>query len=280
MAGQTYSAAQLLQWQGEMGADEAIAVQPVDWFAEAGARKSRPAATAPAAQARSEARPVPRAPLPPRKPAAPPKADFVPVAQEEAVMDARQRAASAKTLSELEEALRGYDGCGLKATARSTCFKRGSDEAKIMLIGEAPGRDEDIQGQPFVGRAGQLLDRMLAAIGLDESKVYITNIVYWRPPGNREPSAQEVEACRPFLSRQIELLDPEVVILIGGPASKTLLNTTEGITRLRGKWREVELGGKTRKVMPTLHPAYLLRTPAAKRMAWLDMQAVEAQIAE
>ncbi|MGD9868596.1 MAG: uracil-DNA glycosylase family protein [Hyphomicrobiales bacterium] len=280
MAGQTYSAAQLLQWQGEMGADEAIAVQQVDWFAEAGARKSRPAATAPAAQARSETRPVPRAPLPPRKPAAPPKADFVPVAQEEAVMDARQRAASAKTLSELEEALRGYDGCGLKATARSTCFKRGSDEAKIMLIGEAPGRDEDIQGQPFVGRAGQLLDRMLAAIGLDESKVYITNIVYWRPPGNREPSAQEVEACRPFLSRQIELLDPEVVILIGGPASKTLLNTTEGITRLRGKWREVELGGKTRKVMPTLHPAYLLRTPAAKRMAWLDMQAVEAQIAE
>lgn len=278
MAGQTYSAGQLLQWQAEMGADEAIAAAPVDWFAEASGPRAQ-AGTAPAAERDSaRARPA-RAPLP-RKPAAPAKAEFVPVAQDEAVTDARQRAASAQTLGELEELLRGYDGCGLKATARSTCFKRGSDTARIMLIGEAPGRDEDIQGQPFVGRAGQLLDRMLAAIGLDESKVYITNIVYWRPPGNREPSPQEVEACRPFLMRQIELLDPDVIVLIGGPASKSLLNTTEGITRLRGKWRNVELAGKTRKVMPTLHPAYLLRTPAAKRMAWQDLLAIETEIAQ
>ncbi|MEC9368732.1 MAG: uracil-DNA glycosylase [Pseudomonadota bacterium] len=263
--------AEILKWQAEMGADEAISTTPMDWFALAQIRRQMPAAANQERPAAAKARPA--APQQPRP-------DFVPVAQDEAVLDARKRAASAASLGKLEELLRGFDGCALKATARSTCFKRGSDDARIMLIGEAPGRDEDIQGQPFVGRAGQLLDRMLASIGLDESRVYITNIVYWRPPGNRTPTTQEVEACKPFLMRQIELLDPTIIVLIGGPASQHLLDTTEGITRMRGKWREAQLGGKTRPAMPTLHPAYLLRSPAAKRMAWQDLLTIERRIKE
>lgn len=193
-------------------------------------------------------------------------------------MDARERAAAASSLEELEQALLAFNGCPLKAAAKNTCFKRGSEQARIMFIGEGPGRDEDIQGKPFVGRAGQLLDRMLAAIGLDESQVYITNIVYWRPPGNRTPSAQEVEACLPFLNRQAELLDPDFLVLIGGPASQNLLGTKDGIMRLRGKWRECELGGKARRTLPMLHPAYLLRTPAAKKQAWRDLLTLKSEL--
>jgi DNA polymerase len=147
-----------------------------------------------------------------------------------------------------------------------------------MLIGEGPGRDEDLQGLPFVGRAGQLLDKMLGAISLTQDDVYITNIVYWRPPGNRTPTTQEVEACLPFLNRQVELLDPEIIVLIGGPASHNLLGTKQGITKLRGTWRDCEIGGKSRRVMPILHPAYLLRTPAAKRLAWRDMLTLKAAL--
>lgn len=193
-------------------------------------------------------------------------------------MDARERAAQAKTLKELEAALEDFDGCSLKATAKNTCFKRGSDEARVMLIGEGPGRDEDQQGLPFVGRAGKLLDKMLESIGLSEDDVYITNIVYWRPPGNRTPTSQEVEACLPFLNRQAELLDPDFVVLIGGPASQNLLGTRDGIMRLRGKWKECELGSKARRTLPILHPAYLLRTPAAKRQAWRDMLTLKAEL--
>jgi DNA polymerase len=193
-------------------------------------------------------------------------------------MDARERASKANTLEELEKALADFDGCPLRATAKNTCFKRGSNSARIMFIGEGPGRDEDLQGLPFVGRAGKLLDRMLASIGLNESHVYITNIVYWRPPGNRTPSTQEVQACLPFLNRQAELLDPEFVVLIGGPASQHLLGTKDGIMRLRGKWRECEIGGKARRALPILHPAYLLRTPAAKRQAWRDLLTLKAEL--
>lgn len=193
-------------------------------------------------------------------------------------MDARERAAKATSLEELEKALEGFNGCPLKATAKNTCFKRGSDAAGIMFIGEGPGRDEDIQGKPFVGRAGKLLDKMLASIGLSEDHVYITNIVYWRPPGNRTPTLQEVEACLPFLNRQVELLDPEFLVLIGGPASQNLLGTKEGVMRLRGKWKECELGGKKRRALPILHPAYLLRTPAAKRQAWRDLLTLKTEL--
>lgn len=261
---ETSSAATLLDWYKAMGVDEIIDDSQVDWFettAKARAAKAEPKPPANEAPAPAEPRP-----------------GFASVAPDEAVMDARERAANAKTLEDLEQALAGFDGCSLKATAKKMCFRRGNDKARIMLIGEGPGRDEDLQGLPFVGRAGQLLDKMLAAISLTEDDVYITNIVYWRPPGNRTPTTQEVQACLPFLNRQVELLDPEFIILIGGPASHTLLETKQGITKIRGTWRDCEIGGKTRRVMPILHPAYLLRTPAAKRLAWRDMLTLKAAL--
>jgi DNA polymerase len=147
-----------------------------------------------------------------------------------------------------------------------------------MLIGEAPGRDEDLQGKPFVGRAGQLLDKMLAAIGLSEADTHITNIVYWRPPGNRTPTPQEAQVCRPFLERQLELVGPDLVLLLGGAAANHIFGAGEGIMRIRGKWREATIGARTVRAIATLHPAYLLRTPAAKRLAWRDMLAVKVAL--
>jgi uracil-DNA glycosylase family 4 len=201
-------------------------------------------------------------------------------AADAAVMAAREQAARAASLEELEALLKGFDGCGLKATAKSLCFYRGAARARVMVIGEAPGRDEDLAGKPFVGRAGQLLDKMLAAIDLAEGDVHITNVVYWRPPGNRTPTPLETQICQPFLERQIELVAPDVVICVGGAAAKQVLDTAEGIMKLRGKWREIDSGGRRLRAMATLHPAYLLRTPAAKRMAWRDLMAVKAALDE
>jgi DNA polymerase len=195
-----------------------------------------------------------------------------------AELAARTAARSAKSLAEIEQSLRSFDGCGLKATAKNLCFYRGAPQARVMIIGEAPGRDEDIEGKPFVGRAGQLLDKMLAAIGLTEADVHITNIVYWRPPGNRTPTPQEAQVCRPFLERQIELVAPDVIALLGGAAAKHILNVADGIMRIRGKWRETEAQGRKIKTIATLHPAYLLRTPAAKRLAWRDLLAIRTAL--
>ncbi len=189
-------------------------------------------------------------------------------------MAARTAAATATSLSELKARLEDFKGCGLKATAKNLCFFRGTEKARLMLIGEAPGRDEDLSGVPFVGPAGQLLDKMLAAIGLSDADVHITNTVYWRPPGNRTPSPQETQACRPFLDRQIALVQPDVIGLLGGAAANTVLGISGGIMKLRGSWREIEIGGRKIKVMPTLHPAFLLRSPASKRQAWRDMLAL------
>jgi DNA polymerase len=172
-----------------------------------------------------------------------------------------------------------FDGCSLKATAKNLCFYRGIPKARVMLIGEAPGRDEDLEGKPFVGRAGQLLDKMLAAISLSDQNVHITNVVYWRPPGNRTPTPQEAQACRPFLERQVELVAPEVVVLLGGAAAKHLLEVADGIMRIRGKWREIEIGRAKVRAIATLHPAYLLRAPAAKRLIWRDFLAIKAALA-
>ena len=172
-----------------------------------------------------------------------------------------------------------FDGCGLKATAKNLCFYRGSPSARLMIIGEAPGRDEDLEGKPFVGRAGQLLDKMLAAIGLSEADVHITNIVYWRPPGNRTPTPQEAQVCRPFLDRQIELVAPQLLMTLGGPAASAVLDVQGGIMKARGRWRELASGGRTVRALPSLHPAYLLRTPAAKRLAWRDLLAIKAALA-
>jgi len=190
----------------------------------------------------------------------------------------RVKVVEAATLGELEAQLRAFDGCGLKSTATNLCFFRGAAKARLMVIGEAPGRDEDLEGRPFVGPAGRLLDKMLASIGLDETSVHITNIVYWRPPGNRAPSPQEALACRPFLDRQVALAAPDVVLLLGGSATKHILGTDDGIMRIRGNWADADFGGRIVTTMATLHPAYLLRTPASKRQVWRDLLAVKQRL--
>jgi len=247
----------LLDWYQAMGADEAIGDKPLNCFAE----KAAPAA--------------PRGPAPSRVETVAPRRITPKIAGEPT---ARKLRAEVSTLAELEASVANFDGCSLKRTAKSLCFARGSDRARIMLIGEAPGRDEDLQGKPFVGRAGQLLDRMLSSIGLTEEHVYITNTVYWRPPGNRTPTPEEIEACAPFLARHIELLSPKVLVLLGGAAAKTILNTSEGIMRLRGKWLSYSCGGRDLPTLATLHPAFLLRKPEQKRFAWRDLLMLKAAL--
>ena len=176
-------------------------------------------------------------------------------------------------------ALEAFDGCPLKKTATHTVFADGTPSHHIMFIGEAPGAEEDRQGKPFVGRAGQLLDKMLASIGLDRrTNAYITNVLNWRPPGNRDPSPEEAAICLPFLRRHIELVAPEVIVLLGATATRHVLGRTDGIMRLRGHWLEYFAAGKMVPVMPTLHPAYLLRQPAHKKLAWRDLQAIEDKV--
>jgi DNA polymerase len=246
----------LLDWYQAMGADEAIGEAPVDCFAPPGAA-SRP----------RPAPPKPEPTRPKRVSAPPPKTG--PDADE-----ARQAA----TLAELEALVRRFEGCALKRTATNLCFARGRDGARVMLIGEAPGRDEDLQGKPFVGAAGQLLDRMLGAIGLSENDVYITNTVYWRPPGNRTPTPEEMAACAPFVARQIELAAPDVLVLLGNAAAQSVLGLNEGITRLRGKLFSYASGDREIATLATFHPSYLLRNPEAKRLAWRDMLALKERL--
>jgi len=192
---------------------------------------------------------------------------------EEVQAGARHLAQAAQSLQDLRTALETFEGCDLKATATNLVFADGNPDSRIMLIGEAPGRDEDRQGLPFVGVSGQLLDRMLAAVGLDRTRVYVTNVLFWRPPGNRTPTPAEVAACLPFVERHIELVRPTHLLLLGGLSAKTLLARNEGITRLRGQWGEVQFAGLSAPVpaLATLHPAYLLRQPAQKRLAWRDL---------
>lgn len=288
----------LIDWQRSMGVDAAVSGHTTDWLAREGASPGAgfawPQASA-GSQAAADTAPVRSAvqgPGPARAELVPPPASYAPpplmpraearpqtpLAPSAAETEARRVSRKALTLEALEAALRAFDGCGLKATATNLCFYRGAAQSRIMLIGEAPGRDEDIEGKPFVGRAGQLLDKMLAAIGLDESHVHITNVVYWRPPGNRTPTPQETLACRPFLERQMELVAPDVVIALGGAAAKEVLCVNEGIMKLRGKWSEISIGGRMVPAMATLHPAYLLRTPAAKQNAWADLLSLRAKL--
>jgi DNA polymerase len=255
---QDNAAIRLLAWYEAMGVDEAIGHDPVDAFA-------------------AFARPV-RAPVLERKSALPPRPPVALRAPDAASPVRQALVEGATSLTELKILVEQFDGCTLKRTAKNLCFSRGNDAAPLMLIGEAPGRDEDIAGRPFVGRAGQLLDRMLASIGLDESGVYITNVVYWRPPGNRTPTLEEVEACAPFLARQIELVAPKVLVLLGGAAAKSMLGTSEGIMRLRGKWLNYGARSGTISTLATLHPAYLLRNPSAKRLAWRDLLMIKAAL--
>lgn len=282
----------LLNWLQAMGADAAVGDTAHDWLSrgndapgagfalpERGDRApgARPASDAPRADQR-QSPPPSRAPRSGSAPETGRPRAVTPLGASEAETNARRIARAANSLQELEAALQNFDGCGLKATATKLCFYRGIPASDLMIIGEAPGREEDLAGKPFVGRAGQLLDRMLAAIGRSEADVHITNVVYWRPPGNRAPTPQETLACRPFLERQIELVSPKVLVAVGGSAAKEILGVTEGIMRLRGKWREVTVGDGKIPAIATLHPAYLLRTPAAKQLAWMDLLQIRAKL--
>jgi uracil-DNA glycosylase family 4 len=253
---------ELLDFYLEAGADALLGEEPVDRFAPEPVMSSgRPAqpATPPEVSGR-----VP----PPSAPQAP----------DEAAMAARAAAKGAKTLDELRAILDKFDGCALKATATQLVFADGNPTAKVMFVGEAPGRDEDIEGLPFVGRSGKLLDRMLAAVGLDRTSVYIANVVPWRPPGNREPSLNETEICLPFILRQIELVDPDILVCMGNPSAKTLLGLKEGITKTRGRWFTFNTGKRDIRAMPTFHPAFLLRSPLQKRFAWRDFLAIKKEL--
>lgn len=257
--------AALLRWYEDAGVDEAIGDEPLNRFKVSTA----------AASAESSARPA--APV------------HVPTAASSGVrsdgdgstQSATHFAQGAQTVAELKAAVEAFEGCGLKKFASSTVFADGNPDARIMFIGEAPGADEDRQGRPFVGVSGQLLDKMLKSVNLDRAtNAYITNIVFWRPPGNRSPTDQEISSCLPFVQRHVELVDPAVLVFVGGMAAKTMLAKPMGITKLRGRWYEYETPGMVRPVpcMALFHPAYLLRSPQQKRLAWRDLLAIKQKL--
>lgn len=252
-----HEAAEALRWLAEMGADEIIGEEPVNRLA---APAPQPApAPAPAVARQAEAPKLPTAAAP-------------------------SQASACNSLAEIAAALEHFDACPLKKTATRLCFADGNPQARVMLVGEAPGRDEDIQGKPFVGQSGQLLDRMLAAIGLSrgaedrESAVFITNLVFWRPPGNRTPTEAETQMCLPFLLRTIELQKPDVIVCLGATPAHRLTGLSDGILKLRGKWVTTTVSGRNIPLLPTLHPAYLLRQPAQKRLAWRDLLALRQSL--
>jgi uracil-DNA glycosylase len=247
---------ELLRWYVAMGADETIGSAPADRFA-----------------------PPPR--IPERSVAAP-AVRFAPSpAPAMAEASSSAIAAAARTLEELEAAVRAFEGCALKRGATNTVFADGVPGAPLMIIGEAPGADEDRIGRPFVGRSGQLLDRMLATIGLDrKSNAYITNILYWRPPGNRKPTGDEIATCLPFVRRHIALARPDLVMLSGGTATAALLDRADGITKIRGRWFSLEMpgGGPPVPALATYHPSFLLRAPGRKSEAWRDLLALQSRL--
>ena len=254
----------LLRWYLEMGADEAIGAEPLNRLAPSAGGSA------------------PRAPVPADRPAAAAPPPALVESLGEAAQSARRLAAAADSVEALAHVVARFDGCALKRTATNTVFADGNPGGPLMIIGEAPGADEDRIGRPFVGRAGQLLDRMLAAIGLDRTGVLITNVIYWRPPGNRTPTAAEIASCLPFVLRHIALVQPKVLVLCGGTAAGALLPQGKGITRLRGRWFELTVPGFDRPVptLPMFHPSFLLRAPERKRDAWCDLLSLRARLDE
>lgn len=258
-------ASAMIEWLVEMGADEIIGDVPVNRLL---APKPRP---------EPEARKPGAAPAARPKPASGEVRAGASLIQAPGSSDAAQMAAECATLADIEQALARFDACPLKKTATNLCFADGNPKADVMLIGEAPGRDEDIQGKPFVGRSGQLLDRMLQAIGLSrhgespENSVYISNVIFWRPPGNRTPTDQETLMCLPFVKRAIEIKQPRFLVCLGATPTQRLIGRSEGILKLRGRWFDFASGEGSIPLLATLHPAYLLRQPAQKRLAWRDL---------
>ncbi len=271
---------EILHFYAEAGVDTPLVDTPVDRFSQIDMRRAQAQQTPAAARASA---PSPVAAKPSinvdASPAPPSTLSKASVPDDAKIAMARQMAASAQSLEELREQLAAFDGCNLKFTAKNLVFADGNPQASIMFIGEAPGREEDLEGVPFIGRSGQLLDRMFAAIGLDRQSVYIANTIPWRPPGNRTPTPLETEICRPFFERQIELVNPKLLVALGGPAAKALTNANEGILRLRGNWKtHLTASGNQILVMPTLHPAYLLRNPAQKKFAWRDFLSIKLRL--
>lgn len=285
----------LLDFFAGAGVDCVLGDEPVDWFELTKAQAARRTGSRPAGQPAATQRPagpatahpeagtyaVPASQMPQSAPAAAPIAASgqAAVLPDKVVIDAaRDLAASATSLEELRACLETFEGCNLKLTAKTLVFADGNPEARLMFVGEAPGRDEDLQGLPFVGRSGQLLDRMLEAIGLDRSSAYIANVVPWRPPGNRTPTPQETEICKPFIVRQIELVNPDVLVFLGAASAKTLLGVQDGIRKMRGRWMKYPAGAREIAAIATYHPAYLLRSPLEKRLSWRDFLAIRQQL--
>lgn len=254
---------ELLAFYLEAGVDCALLEEPPNRLIEPEIAAPPPPAAAPTAN-------IGR---PPPEPAAIPRAAAAP-APDVAIASARDAARTAPTLEALRALLETFDGCALKQTATRLVFADGNPQARIMFVGEAPGRDEDLEGIPFIGRSGKLLDRMIGAIGLDRTTAYIANVIPWRPPGNRDPSPQETQICLPFIKRQIELVDPDVLVCLGKPSSQAVLELKDGIMRTRGRWHNYDTGTRTIRAMATFHPAYLLRQPIHKRLAWQDLRAI------
>ena len=269
----------LLAWQVEAGVVDAIGTEPVN-------RLTRP----PAAPPQNIPAPPERPQMQPTTPSATkPSMAQRPAPEAKPLAAASTSEASgphlaeaAQTFEELRAAVAAFEGCALKKTATNLVFSDGNPEARLMLIGEAPGADEDRLGKPFVGVSGQLLDRMLAAVGYDRTNALITNVLFWRPPGNRTPTPTEIAACLPFVERMIEIVDPAVLVLVGGIAAKTMLARSEGIMKLRGRWLEFQTPRMSRPVptIATFHPAYLLRSPGQKRLAWQDFLTIRRKLAE
>jgi uracil-DNA glycosylase len=264
----------LLRWYDDQGIDESIGEEAVDRFAAPAPQAAPPPVQRQAPAVPTPIRPAPATPAPLRGP--------VPIESPQLVEDARALAQRCNSVEELEAAVRAFEGCALKRTAKNTVFADGVIGSPVMIVGEAPGADEDRLGKPFVGVSGQLMDRMFDAIGMSrERDLYITNILFWRPPGNRTPTLAEQAICMAFTRRHIELARPKVLVLAGGTAAKSVLDTTEGIMRLRGKWTNLALDdGSTVPTLPTFHPAYLLRTPASKRQSWSDLLSLDKRLRE
>ena len=261
---------QLLAFYLEAGVDCALTNAPVNRLAEPDS-VTMASTAAPVLEVAPPVREIP-----PAMPAVS-RSEIAP-APEAAIASARDAARTAPSLEALRALLEKFEGCALKHTATRLVFADGNPLARIMFVGEAPGRDEDIEGLPFVGRSGKLLDRMIAAIGLDRSKAYIANVIPWRPPGNRTPTPQETQICLPFIQRQIELVNPDVLVTLGNPSTQTLLSTREGIMKTRGKWFDYDTGTRTIRAIATFHPAYLLRSPSYKRMSWQDLRAIAKEL--
>src|SRR4051812_219828 len=276
----------LLSFYLESGVDALVGETPLDRLSvtridtSPGGEASAPLMRAPTPHALD-----PRQAISPARPPDPGSTSAVlasgaPAAPDIAVMAAREAARNAASLVELREILAKFEGCALRATAKQLVFADGNPQARIMFVGEAPGREEDLEGLPFVGRSGKLLDLMLAAIGLNRTTAYIANIIPWRPPGNRTPTPQESQICLPFIRRQIELANPDVLVCMGGPASQALLGVKEGIKRTRGKWFAFHTGTREIRAIATFHPAFLLRSPLEKRFAWRDFLAINKALSQ